>query len=139
MQEEESLTEAALRAKISELQANLDHERSTKRSANTIELQLPSLAEANAIADDLYSDFEADFQQAMLPTAHQTRKMGSSQAGPSRIQRLVTDREPAPAAPQAQHNTKQNFMDMRNVDRPNCKIIPCRCTKHCTTAHQHCS
>ncbi|KAK9833850.1 hypothetical protein WJX74_007833 [Apatococcus lobatus] len=49
----------ALRAKISELQANLDHERSAKRTA----------------------------KQAEIPSAPLPRKMPSSQAGPSRIDR----------------------------------------------------
>ncbi|KAK9866216.1 hypothetical protein WJX84_007174 [Apatococcus fuscideae] len=50
----------ALRAKISELQANLDHERSAKRTA----------------------------KQAEIPSAPLPRKMPSSQAGPSRIDGL---------------------------------------------------
>ena len=77
MQEEESPTEEALRAKISELQANLDHERSLKRTAKVIDPQFPSLAEANAIAEDMYDDFGADSQQAELPIAPQAARWGA--------------------------------------------------------------
>jgi hypothetical protein len=114
----------ALRAKISELQANLDHERSAKRTAKVIEPQFPTHAEANAIADELYNDFEGAFQQAEIPSAPLPRKMPSSQAGPSRIDRLATIHEPASAAPQAQANIKQNFMDMRNDNRPPVRQFP---------------
>ena len=124
VQEQESPTEAALRAKISELQANPDHERSLKRTAKVIDPQFPSLAEANAIAEDLYDDFGADVQQAGLPIAHQARKMGSLQAGPSRIDRLATSHEPAAAVPQAQPNIRQNFMNMHNVGRPPVRSFP---------------
>ncbi|KAK9844897.1 hypothetical protein WJX74_008325 [Apatococcus lobatus] len=86
-QAEQVIDNEALRAKISELQANLDQERSIKRSAKVIEPQFPTHANANAIADELYNDFEGAFQQAEIPSAPQPRKMPSSQAGPSRIDR----------------------------------------------------
>ena len=95
VQAPESNLEAKLRATISELQANLDHERSKKRTAKVIEPQFPTLAQADTHADELYSDFVDDFpQQAGIPNAQQSRKMGSSQAGPSRMNRQ------APAVPQ---------------------------------------
>ena len=113
-----------LRAKISELQANLDHAKSTKRTAKVIEPQFSSLANANALAAEHYDDFDGELQQAGIPPVHPSRKVPSTTAGPSRIARLATNHEPASAALQAQTNTKQNFMDMRNVNRPPARQSP---------------